>query len=87
MIPLRYCPITIELELVDNLIEPIYTGRADVGANPIPILPNNSSYVWEINNVQVKTDICVLDNALDNSYAQHLLSGKSLPISYNTFVS
>jgi hypothetical protein len=28
-----------------------------------------------------------LDNALDNSYAQHLLSGKSLPISYNTFVS
>jgi hypothetical protein len=28
-----------------------------------------------------------LDNALDNSDAQHLLSGKSLPISYNTFVS
>ena len=46
-----------------------------------------SSTRWQINNVQVKTDICVLDNALDNSYAQHLLSGKSLPISYNTFVS
>jgi hypothetical protein len=28
-----------------------------------------------------------LDNALDNSYAQHLLSGKSLPITYNTFIS
>jgi hypothetical protein len=37
--------------------------------------------------VQVKVDVCTLDNALDNSYAQHLLSGKSLPISYNTFVS
>jgi hypothetical protein len=35
----------------------------------------------------VKTDLCTLDNALDNSYAQHLLEGKSLPISYNTFVS
>ena len=31
--------------------------------------------------------MCTLDNALDNSYAQRLLSGKSLPISYNTFVS
>jgi hypothetical protein len=28
-----------------------------------------------------------LDNALDNSYAEHLLSGKSLPINYNTYVS
>jgi hypothetical protein len=42
---------------------------------------------WSITNVQVKVDVCTLDNALDNSYAQHLLSGKSLPISYNTFVS
>jgi hypothetical protein len=42
---------------------------------------------WQIENVQVKVDVCTLDNALDNSYAQHLLSGKSLPISYNTFVS
>ncbi len=41
----------------------------------------------QIENVQVKVDVCTLDNALDNSYAQHLLSGKSLPISYNTFVS
>ena len=29
----------------------------------------------------------MLDNALDNSYAEHLLSGKSLPINYNTYVS
>ena len=43
--------------------------------------------IWQIENVQVKVDVCTLDNALDNSYAQHLLSGKSLPVSYNTFVS
>ena len=42
---------------------------------------------WQINNVQVKCDACTLGNALDNSYAQHLLQGKSLPITYNTFVS
>jgi hypothetical protein len=42
---------------------------------------------WRLENVQVKVDMCTLDNALDNSYAQHLLSGRSFPISYNTFVS
>ena len=31
--------------------------------------------------------MCTLDNALDNSYAQHLLSGKSLPINYDIWVS
>ncbi len=29
----------------------------------------------------------MLDNALDNSYAEHLLSGKALPINYNTYIS
>jgi len=85
MIPLRYAPVTIELELVDIAREPIFDSINGVGGLDIQVA--NSSYNWSINNVQVKTDICVLDNALDNSYAQHLLSGKSLPISYNTFVS
>ena len=85
MIPLRYAPVTIELELVDSAREPIFDSVTGAGGLNIEVA--NSSYNWSINNVQVKTDVCVLDNALDNSYAQHLLSGKSLPISYNTFVS
>ena len=84
MMPLRYAPLTIELELVDDATEPIWsTYVAGTGA----IAAANNSTTWSINNVQVKVDMCTLDNALDNSYAQHLLSGKSLPISYNTFVS
>jgi hypothetical protein len=35
----------------------------------------------------LKADVVTLDNALDNEYAQHLLEGKTLPISYNTYVS
>ena len=35
----------------------------------------------------VKMDLCTLDNALDNSYVNHLLGGKSLNIVYNTFIS
>ena len=84
MMPVRYAPITIELELVDDATEPIWSNNIDVTDG---IDNDNNSLVWSINNVQVKVDMCTLDNALDNSYAQHLLSGKSLPISYNTFVS
>ena len=93
MIPLRYAPVTIELELVDSYTDPVFTGYtinprdAAVALTGADISVGLSAIQWQIMNVQVKTDVCVLDNALDNSYAQHLLSGKSLPISYNTFVS
>ena len=85
MLPIRYAPITIELELVDDSSEPFYSVYSnESGAIKAD---NNETTAWSINNVQVKVDMCTLDNALDNSYAQHLLSGRSLPISYNTFVS
>ena len=84
MLPVRYAPITIELELVDDVNDPIVSTFV-AGTNAFAAA--NTSLLWSINNVQVKVDVCTLDNALDNSYAQHLLSGKSLPISYNTFVS
>ena len=47
----------------------------------------NTSSLWQIQNVQAKCDVRTLDNQLDNSYAEHLLSGKALPINYNTYVS
>jgi hypothetical protein len=84
MLPIRYAPITIELELVSDATAPIVSTYG-IGAKDFKA--ENTSTKWSINNVQVKCDLCTLDNALDNSYAQHLLSGKSLPISFNTFVS
>ena len=84
MLPIRYAPITIELELADGNLDCILD---PAGAPTDYWTPANTSTDWQIENVQVKVDVCTLDNALDNSYAQHLLSGKSLPISYNTFVS
>ena len=35
----------------------------------------------------VKTDLCTHDNTLDNSYVSHLLSGKTINIVYNSFIS
>ena len=83
MLPIRYAPITIELELADANTDAIIA----VQTTGTTYIDTNTSIDWQIENVQVKVDVCTLDNALDNSYAQHLLSGKSLPISYNTFVS
>jgi len=85
LLPLRYAPITIELELVDSGTDPIISNFSGNATNAFKA--DNTSTNWSINNVQVKCDVCTLDNALDNSYAQHLLSGKSLPITYNTFIS
>ncbi len=79
-IPLRYCPIEIELELAD-VLEPILSGAySDFTAA-------NTSYNWKLENCMMKVDLCTLDNALDNNYTAHLLGGKSLNIVYNTFIS
>lgn len=79
-IPLRYCPITIELELVSDPLAPIITG-------PAPFNDTNCSSSWQIQNVMAKCDILTLDSQLNNSYAEYLLSGKSIPINYSTYVS
>ena len=80
-LPIRYCPMTIELELVNNLTDPIIDPATDtrVGTDAVWTAANSST-LWQITNVQAKMDVCTLDNTLDNEYAQHVLSGKVLPI-------
>ena len=40
---------------------------------------------WDIYDIQCKCDLLTLDNSLENEYASHLLSGKSLPINFCTW--
>ena len=79
-IPLRYCPLEIELELAD-VLDPI------VSVVTTAFTAANTSCVWKLENCMMKVDLCTLDNALGNNYVTHLLSGKSLNIVYNTFIS
>ena len=90
-IPLRYCPIEIELELADTL-DPIVTAGSpvlsDAGVASSTIFTTaNTSQLWRLENCVVKTDLCTLDNALENSYVSHLLSGKTINLVFNTFAS
>ena len=85
LLPLRYCPITIELELCSSSSDPVISHLEDTFA---PTLADATySTDWQIENPCVKVDICVLDNALNNEYAALLLSGKALPINYSSYVS
>ncbi len=79
-IPLRYAPLTFELELVGAATDCII-GQSGV------FTAANTSITWSITNPILKCDVCMLDNAVDNQIADHILSGKPLPINYKTFIS
>jgi len=87
LIPIRYCPITIELELVSSANDPIITQGDNTLGLTGDAAATQSSNTWQIENPCIKVDICVLDNALNNEYAALLLSGKALPINYSSYVT
>ena len=76
LIPLRYCPIHIELELVNSQADAVTTEVAEGFQNGLN---------WGISDIQCKCYLLELDSSLQNEYASHLLSGQSLPINFNTW--
>ena len=47
----------------------------------------DTSVSWQIDDFRCVGDMVTLDSALQNSYAEHVLSGKCLPINYSTYIS
>ena len=76
LIPLRYCPLTIELELVSDAVDSVFVGRHGHD--------NTCDANWDISDIQCKMDLLTLDSSLQNEYASHLLSRKTLPINFST---
>ena len=74
-LPLRYWPIQIEPELVNS--------QADARSLEVAEGFSNGANC-DISDIQCKYDLLTLGNSLDNGHASHLLSGKSLPINFNT---
>ena len=88
LINTKFCPLVIEMELVGDYFDPIIKGEAPGGTpNPKTFTTDNIGSKWEILDCQIKCDICVLDNQLNNSYIEHLLSGRSLPLQYTTWIT
>lgn len=80
-IPLSWCPLTLEFELVTSAVDAI------VQPDGTTFTTDNTSTAWQIQDVRIVCDVVTLDSALQNSYAEHVLSGKALPINYGTYIS
>ena len=73
LLPLRYRPIQIELELTSSGADAVHVGSYNDEAHTAN---------WDITDAQVKCDLLTLKNSLENEYASHLLSRKTLPINF-----
>lgn len=82
-IPLAWAPLTFEFEFCNTATDPI------LGPGPLgnAYVSTDTSTSWQIQDVRVVCDVVTLDSALQNSYAEHVLSGKALPINYSTYVT
>jgi hypothetical protein len=103
MLPLRYCNIVVELELVNQLTDPIVSQDSITASGEFGIsttvgggswLPNTNtintdtySTQWHIYDAQLKCDILTLDSGLENSYAEYLLQGKTIPIPMQVYIT
>ena len=66
-IPLRFCPLVIELELVNSATDAV------MSLDGTTCTATNTSTTWNITNPELKCDLCVLDNWADNHFTEHLL--------------
>jgi hypothetical protein len=93
LLPIKFAPIILEFELVNSYLDPIITPgvKSKYGSTPettqTVYTTSNTGTLWSIENVCIKCDVATLDNALNNTYVEHLLSGKALPLKYSTFIN
>ena len=84
-IPLKACPLVLELELVSNFADCIVAASGFPASEEAPNDFKNTSGQLELYNCLLQCDLVSLDNDLRNQYVAHLLDGKELPVNYNTY--
>jgi hypothetical protein len=82
-IPLMWSPLMLEFEVVNGATDAISGAKGGLRYDTA----TNTSDKWQIQDVRVVCDVVTLDSALQNSYAEHVLSGKALPINYGSYIS
>ena len=79
-----WSPLMFEFEVVNGATDAI-VGKGAEGADAFTA--ENTSESWQIQDIRVVCDLVTLDSALQNSYAEHVLSGKPLPINYGSYIT
>lgn len=81
-LPLRFAPLSFEIELVNNATDPVVVAGTIAGVDA-----TNTSDSWTITEPQIKCDLVRLDNQLEEEYNNSLDNGgNAFPIEFNTFV-
>ena len=78
-IPLKACPLVLELELVSNFSDCIVTPNINPQFPDTELPPDthkSTSGEYELNNSFLQCDVVSLDNDLHKKYVAHLLDGK-----------
>jgi hypothetical protein len=84
MFNLKFCPMTLELELCSNYLDPIVTPLVAGAGHEFDTA--NTSALWTIENCKVKCDLCQFDSEMENSYSSALTKeAKKYAIHYQTF--
>ena len=68
-IPLMWCPITFEFEIVSGATDAIISPSGASGT----FNTTNTSTNWQIQDVRMVAYVIALDSGLQNSYAEHVL--------------
>ena len=66
------------------------SGATDAVVSPIVgggFTPTDTHPQWQIQDVRVVADIVPLDSGLQNSFTEHILAGKSLPINCGIYIT
>ena len=74
---------TMDFELIGNADDAFVSP----GATDAAFFAANTATKWSIQDIRMTGDVVTLDSALQNSYSEHVLSGKSLPINYGTYIT
>ena len=72
----------MEFDIIGDATEAFADSVADGHFTPV-----DTGSLWSMSDVRLVGDVLSLDSALQNSYAEHVLSGKSLPINYGTYIT
>ena len=78
-LPLRYCNLQLEFELVDNIADVM----VESGALPSGVTGQSTN--WHVQDVFITADLLTLDSGLDAEFANHLMKGKSLNLCYTSY--
>ena len=83
-IPLKYAPLILEFELVNDPKLPVIDATGMTGG---PFKESDCSTDWEIQNVQVKCDLLTLDSQMYDAFEKKIASGHKLKIPFSDYVS